>query len=309
MNQEISTDLIPIKKSHIRFYNDFPLYYISKEGEALLYKTDDQKLDGDMLDRNQYPQFFIKKSDEKQVVKKLMSVLNMKLAKAISSKGIKALKTAIAQIMTEALEGPFEESLAALPETVEILLFGAQKNKNLLDALAAMSTKSTVLIEHSINVLALTVQYGFYKSYNEDRIRNLALCAMLHDIGMTKIDSDLVEKKEKLTDEEFSEHQTHTVKGHDEMVRLASFDKSVALTALEHHELLDGSGYPNGIKDISQEAQIIGLIDSYEPLKYRDKTFRKALKPYDALQIIKDDVIQGKYNKQVFKDLCICLIK
>ena len=61
MNQEINKDLIPVKKSHIRLYNDFPLYYISKEGNALLYKTEDKKLDGDMLDRNQYPQFFIKK--------------------------------------------------------------------------------------------------------------------------------------------------------------------------------------------------------------------------------------------------------
>ena len=238
-----------------------------------------------------------------------MSVLNMKLAKAISSKGIKVLKTAIAGIMTEALQGPFEASLTALPETVEILLFGAKKNKDLLEALAAMNGKSPVLIEHSINVLALTVQYGFYKNCNEDRIRTLALCAMLHDIGMTKIDKKLVEKKERLTDTEFAKYKNHTVKGHSEMMELSLFDKSVASTALEHHERLDGSGYPNNSKNISQEAQIIGLIDSYEPLKYRDKTFRKALKPYDALQIIKDDAIQGKYNKQVFKDLCICLIK
>ena len=61
--------------------------------------------------------------------------------------------------------------------------------------------------------------------------------------------------------------------------------------------------------NLSFEAQVIGLIDSYEPLKYRDKIFRKALRPYDALQIIKQDVLQGKYNKKVFIDLCSCLIK
>jgi type II secretory ATPase GspE/PulE/Tfp pilus assembly ATPase PilB-like protein len=64
-----------------------------------------------------------------------------------------------------------------------------------------------------------------------------------------------------------------------------------------------------GTKDISFEAQVIGLIDSYEPLKYSDKLFRKALKPYDALQIIKEDVLKGRYNKQIFIDLCSCLIK
>ena len=53
----------------------------------------------------------------------------------------------------------------------------------------------------------------------------------------------------------------------------------------------------------------IGATNFDESLKYSEKTFRKSLKPYDALQIIKEDVLKGKYNKQVFIDLCSCLIK
>ena len=68
-------DLIPIKKSHITFYDKFPIYHLSKDGEALLFK----KADKEMLDRNQYPQFFIRKEDEGTVVKKLQAVLNMNL--------------------------------------------------------------------------------------------------------------------------------------------------------------------------------------------------------------------------------------
>ncbi len=309
MTKDQHPDLILIKKSHIQFYNNFPLYYIAKDGEALLYKKADKKLDSDMLDRNQYPQFYIRKEDEEEIVKKLLSVLNMKLAKAISSKGIKAIKISLVKIMEEALAGPLKASMAALPETIEILLFGAKKNPDLLDALVAMNAKSSLIIEHSVNVMALTAQYGFFKEYDDDALKTLALCALLHDFGASKIGKELIESKDRLTDEQFKEYQTHTIKGSRDIKSFTALDKAVGQTALEHHERLDGSGYPNGIKDISKQAQIIGLIDSYELLKYRDKNFRKALTPYDALQVIKEDVVQGKYSKQVFKDICSCLIK
>jgi len=302
-------NLIPIKKSHIRFYNNFPLYYISNNGEALLYIKAEEMLDGKMIDRNQYPQFFIRKEDEKSVVKKLLSILNIKLAEKIASKGIKAIKQSMCQIMAEALEGHLGTSLLSLPETIEILLYGAKKNPDLLDALALMNGNSSKIIEHSVNVLTITIQYAFLKGYAEDRIKKLALCALLHDLGASKIDKQLIETDERLTDKQYAEYKTHTVRGYRIMEMFPSFDKSVALTALEHHERLDGSGYPSGIKNITSKAQIIGLIDSYEPLKYRNTKFRKAVPPYDALQTIKQDVVHGKYNKQVFIDLCSCLTK
>lgn len=302
-------ELIPIKKSHIMLYNDFSLYYISKDGEPLLYKATDKKLDREMLEKNQYPQFFISKDDEASILKKLQSVLNIKLAKAISSKGVKAIKQGLCQIVEEALQGPLEISLFSLPETIEILFYGVKKNSDLLHAIAAMNSNSTKIIEHSVNVLALTSQYCFFKKYSDDEIKRFALCALLHDIGTSHIDKNIIETDEKLTDKEYAILKTHTIKGYRDMRLYPSFDKSISLTILEHHELLDGSGYPNGIKNISFEAQVIGLIDSYEPLKYRNKKFRAVLEPYDALQIIKTDVLQGKYNKQVFVDLCSCLIK
>ena len=306
---EKTSDLIPIKKSHITFYSSkFALYYLSKDGEPVLFKASGEKFIKDMLDRNQHSDFFIHKKDQASVVKTLMSFLNMKLAKAISSKGIKATKQAICQILEEALEGPFETSLQALPETIEILFFGGKKTPALFEALTSVNTNSPIIIEHSVNVLALTTQYCFFKKYSDDELIKFGLCALLHDFGTSHIDRKIIETDEKLTEEEFEELKTHTTRGYEEFKSSPVFDNAIAMVALQHHELLDGSGYPNGSKDISFEAQVVGLIDSYEPLKYRDKTFRKALKPHDALQIIKKDVVQGRYNKQVFMDLCSCLI-
>ncbi len=302
-------NLIPVKRSHIAFYDNFPLYYISKTNEPVLFKKPADKIDSDADGDPPYQTLYIRKEDEATVVQFLMTTLNMQLAKNISSKGIQAIRQSICLILEEALEGPLEITLRTLPETLEILFFEARKTPGFLDALVKINSNSQKVIEHSINVLAITAQYCFFKDLDDDELRKFGLCALLHDVGTARISRKILETNEKLTDEEFEILKTHTTKGYKDIKAHSTFDRAVARTALEHHELLDGSGYPDGMTNISFQAQVIGLIDSYEPLKYRDKSFRKALKPYDALQIIKQEVLQGKYNKQVFIDLCSCLIK
>lgn len=302
-------DLVPIKISHITYYNNFSLYYISKNGDPLLYKKPEKKLDKKMLDRNQYPQFYIKKDDEIQVVQALQKVLNIQLAKTISSKGLKAVRESVCHIVEEALSNPLDASLPTLPETIEIILMGAKKNSGLLESLASINKTSSKIVDHTVNVLSITAQYCFFKDYDDDRVKTMSLAALLHDVGLSKIEKELVETSDKLTDKEFAVYKTHPKKGFNDIRKHPDFDEVIARTALEHHERLDGQGYPGNITDICFEAQVVGLIDSYEALKYQEKSFRQSLTPYDALQIIKDDVVKGKYNKEVFVDLCSCLIK
>jgi putative nucleotidyltransferase with HDIG domain len=301
--------LIPIKKSHIRFCNSFQLYYISENEEPVLYKKAGDPLRKEAFKNNQYSRLFIRKKDEEAVAKTMQTALNIELARAVSSKGILAIKRSLCTIVEEALSGPLETSLSALPETLEILFYGIKRKSDLLNALVAINNKSPKTIEHSVNVMAIAAQYCFFKDYSEEKLKTFCLAALLHDIGTCKVDKKIIESRERLTDKEYSAYKKHTVKGCDILKSYPSFDKSVSITALEHHERLDGSGYPHGVEQISFEGQAIGLIDSYEALKYQEKTFRQALKPYDALQIIKKDVVLEKYNKKIFMNLCSCLIK
>ncbi len=303
---EKKSDLIPVRKSHIAAYKDFPLYYISDSGEPVLFRK--VELLTEKLQANSFQEFYIRKEDEKTVVKVLMSLLNMRLAKAVASKGIQAIRQSIGQIVEEVLENP-EHIMPALPETIEILFFNAKKTPELLDALVSMNNTSPKIIDHIINVLALTGRYCFFKEMPDDDVKRFGLCALLHDVGLSQIETRIIEKEQKLTQSEFDMYKTHPDKSYTFIISHPVFDKTIAHAAREHHECLDGSGYPKGIHDISFEGQVIGLIDSYEALKYREKAYRKGLKSYDALQIIKSDVVQGKYNKQVFVDLCKCLIK
>lgn len=163
--------------------------------------------------------------------------------------------------------------------------------------------------EHTVNVTALVLQYCFFHDFSDADTAQLALCALLHDVGTSQLDKTLLETDKRLTDLEFKTFSTHPELGHDMIILNTDFDISVATVALEHHERIDGSGYPHGSKNISWDSQLVGLIDSYETLTYRNKKFRKAKKPFNSLQIIKEEVLEGKFATDIFKKFASCLIK
>ena len=82
----------------------------------------------------------------------------------------------------------------------------------------------------------------------------------------------------------------------------------VALGALEHHEKLDGSGYPKSIRSISYVGQLLGIIDCYEALTNEDRPYRRARQPLETLKFLKDDVEAGKFSRDIFEKFCYSLI-
>ena len=85
-------------------------------------------------------------------------------------------------------------------------------------------------------------------------------------------------------------------------------DGEIAQGALEHHEKLDGSGYPRGINHISFAGQLLGIIDCYEALTNEERPYRRAKSPLDTLKLIKQDVEAGKFDRKIFEKFCYSLI-
>jgi HD-GYP domain-containing protein (c-di-GMP phosphodiesterase class II) len=80
------------------------------------------------------------------------------------------------------------------------------------------------------------------------------------------------------------------------------------LAALQHHEKLDGRGYPNKLTQISEVSQVIGFIDCYEALTNDDRPYRSAMDPLKALRLIKKDVEAGKFDKKIFEKFAYSLV-
>jgi len=166
----------------------------------------------------------------------------------------------------------------------------------ILDMLAVLETaESDFLYTHSINV-ALICNYTakWFKLEGKD-LRALVLCGFYYDIGKFKIPQEILLKQGRLTDEEFNSIKSHTALGY-EMLQPFNIDERIKLAAMMHHERIDGTGYPQGLKDeqIVPFAKIIALLDSYEAMTtYR--SYRAPLCPFTVIEIFEKDGY-GKYD-------------
>lgn len=303
-------DFIPVKGSQISLFKSFPLFYFSKENEPLLYKKEGELLKPPRIKEEQFPDLFIRTTDRENASNALYKTMNAHLKETIFSQGLVPTRQALSTLVQEALEGPLNISGKMLPETIEILFQGYNQNKTLLESLAKLSSSSDQLVEHTVNILSLTMQFCTFHHYTEAKAKTLGVCAIFHDIGCTELPPEINNTKAKLSDTQFKEFQSHTVKGYRTIKDSGCFKPEVALVALERHEKLDGSGYPKGNTEMSEDSQLIGLINSYEPLTYRGTSrHEEPQKPYNSLQILKNEVMAGKYSRQMFVNFCSCLTR
>ncbi|MCR5673327.1 MAG: HD domain-containing protein [Lachnospiraceae bacterium] len=166
----------------------------------------------------------------------------------------------------------------------------------ILDMLAVLETaEADFLYTHSINV-ALICNYTakWFRLEGKD-LRALVLCGFYYDIGKFMIPQEILLKQGRLTSEEFDLMKSHTALGY-QMLQPFNIDERIKLAAFMHHERIDGTGYPQGIKDeqIVPFAKIIALIDSYEAMtSYR--SYRAPLCPFTVIEIFERDGY-GKYD-------------
>jgi len=160
---------------------------------------------------------------------------------------------------------------------------------------------------HQQNVSALATAVAVEMKLEETRIDQLRTAAVIHDIGKMYVPSDILSKPGKLSDIEFSLIKTHARNGYD-IVKGMDFPGIVAQVVLQHHERLDGSGYPNGIKgeEILLEAKILAVADVVEAMA-SDRPYRPAKGIDQALAEIAEN--RGRLYDPAVVDACLDLFK
>ena len=170
---------------------------------------------------------------------------------------------------------------------------------------------------HSENVANLVCRICEYLHCNKNFTIYCTICAYLHDIGKLFIPSAILNKPDKLTDEEFEIMKTHTTQGYEMCMKDLEL-RPFALGPLDHHEALNGSGYPNGITDVPMVAQIIRVADEYDAIvtkrQYKthvniSETLKDLIKDanpdpkFVALDLLSQNSKVGKINKHILKIL------
>lgn len=150
--------------------------------------------------------------------------------------------------------------------------------------LSAIYSSDAYLYTHCMNVGTMASVLGLAAGWNQDRVRKLGLGSMLHDIGKLKIDKDILDKPGKLTDEERVEVERHCELGYQILVRQPDISPVSAHCALQHHEKMDGTGYPRRLRgqDIHEFGRLLAVADVYDAMT-SNRVYRKATLPHEAV--------------------------
>lgn len=173
--------------------------------------------------------------------------------------------------------------------------------RNITINLSDIKTKDNYTYEHSVNVCVLSLVAGIKFGLNQLKLRDLGVGALLHDIGKIGIPDEIINKPDKLTDEEFEVIKTHTTKGYEFLKTDIHMRATSAYVALGHHERYDGCGYP--LKkfgdNIHEFARIVAIADVYDALT-SDRVYKKKMKTYEALEYL-TCMESSHFDKEVVK--------
>ncbi len=137
---------------------------------------------------------------------------------------------------------------------------------------------------HAINVAALALVLGRKLELKKEQLRQLGMAALFHDIGHQQVPYQILHKKTALSKAESELYQRHPVFGEEIAKRMNTLPKSVLDVILQHHEQMDGSGFPQGLKglEISVPARIVGLVNRYDNL-CNGQGANKPKSPYESV--------------------------
>jgi putative nucleotidyltransferase with HDIG domain len=170
---------------------------------------------------------------------------------------------------------------------MDLVLDDLSNHENAMIMLNTINITDHYLYQHSLNVCLYAAMLGMANGYTKDELMVLGLGALLHDIGKTQIPADILKKPGKLSEPEFDVIKTHTELGFKILKDAPNIPLISAHCAFQHHERLDGSGYPRQIEDkeIHEYAKWIGLVDVYDAMTTH-RVYRKAMLPHQAIEIL-----------------------
>ena len=153
-----------------------------------------------------------------------------------------------------------------------------------------LAAKDASTEEHTRRVAALAVEMGERLGLSASRLRSLAIGGLLHDMGKLSVPDAILRKPGPLDDDEFAQIKLHPQRGRELLSELGGFDESVQRLVLDHHERLDGRGYPRGLAggDLDLETRILALCDVYDAL-VSPRVYRPAWTMDEALALVRSE--------------------
>ncbi len=196
-----------------------------------------------------------------------------------------------------------QEHFALVKEVVSMLLNIIEKSENILYSVVELIGIDSYTHRHNVNVAVLSILTAKAMGYKKHEMRDIALGALLHDIGKARINQEIIQKPSRLNDAERSLVEQHPVLGYKLIEHIESLPYLSKQIVYLHHEKLDGSGYPLGLKgiEIPEYVQIVTVCDMYDAMT-TNRIYREKMPNYQALDILMAECI-FKISAHILKKL------
>lgn len=227
----------------------------------------------------------------KHIVKQLDLVLideNLKQTE-VAEIIIQALTIRLEEFMSQPVRPVFETLYKDVMVFTEFL---AQDKFRIKLFMRRLAMEKHTLFSHSLNT-AITGLWLFFETRKDFKRRDLdkaALALLLHDVGMSKVPSFILAKTEPLKRDERAKIIEHALQGGKMMHKLGFAFEEMMQAIMQHHERLDGSGYPNKLKgdDIGWFGRLTAVADSFSAM-ITERNYAKAISPAEAASTLQKD--------------------
>jgi putative nucleotidyltransferase with HDIG domain len=175
--------------------------------------------------------------------------------------------------------------LEKIEPVVEKMTLSVLRNSGALTSLGRVKQKDDYTFQHSVSVGVLLINFCQHLRLGREIIQQAAVGGLLHDIGKMRTPNTILNKPTKLTDDEFSVMKQHVAYGIDILKQTPGISPVSLTIAAQHHERVDGSGYPASLKAdaISQLGQMAAIVDVYDAIT-SNRIYHQAMEPTEALR-------------------------
>ncbi|WP_206483709.1 HD-GYP domain-containing protein [Thalassotalea sp. G2M2-11] len=197
--------------------------------------------------------------------------------------------------------------IEGIGETTNAVVDSVFRNQDALTCLTRIQSKDSYLLEHSLNCAILMSVFAKHLAIERRIIEQLTLGAFLHDIGKVLIPKEILYKRTALTAQETKIANSHVAVG----LKLLEDSPEISHIAMrmvrEHHERLDGSGYPQALKanEISQYGRMIAIVDTYDKLTC-ERPYKKSIFPISAFKTLISDA-PSQYDEELVEKFIQCI--
>lgn len=175
------------------------------------------------------------------------------------------------------------------------------RNASALISLVRLKTADDYTYMHSVAVCAMMIALAKQLGLDETHTRAAGLAGLMHDLGKAAMPMEVLNKPGKLTDAEFSVIKSHPVEGHSLLLAAGNADPITLDVCLHHHEKMNGSGYPKGLKgdEISLFAKMGAVCDVYDAIT-SNRPYKAGWDPAESLHKMAEWA-RGHFDELVFR--------